>query len=123
MTIKTFDRAAAQAISDELDAALAVIAEKHGIQLRSTSIRFAGDHLTASIEAQPLAESGSGITATAATMAEAYGLDINRVGPGGERLVDYNPRARKMPWVFSRPDGRRFKCEDGRARQLFGKAA
>jgi hypothetical protein len=39
----------------------------------------------------------------------------------GFELVDYMPRRWKMPFIYTMPNGKRYKCDETQAIALFGK--
>jgi len=57
---------------------------------------------------------------TLKAMAKIHRLDLNSSGPEGEKLIGYNTRARKTPWIFITPNGRKYKTTTATAAFMFG---
>lgn len=122
MTITKFDRAACQTLRNALALALAQVEADLGITIQVGNMRF--DANTVKIAAT--AAVAGGLEAKASQMlalyAPIYGIDPEKVGPGGAKLVDFNTKARTAPFIFER-DGKRYKCSPEPAKFYFGKAA
>ena len=53
------------------------------------------------------------------TYAPIDGIDIRRVGPQGEKLVEYHTRKPQYPYIYTTVAGKRFKCSTITARSMF----
>lgn len=52
------------------------------------------------------------------TRAQVLGLSLEKNGYG-EKLVGYNSRAYKMPFIYETKNGKRFKCDERSAKLRF----
>lgn len=120
MTIKNLDRAAMRILSDEINAALAPLAQQHGITLRIGRGTFAGAYAKFTLDVATLGTNGVPATQEAValgSLGDAYGLEGVQVGActiirGVEyRVVGLNAKARKAPVNLERvSDGTTFKA-------------
>jgi hypothetical protein len=114
--INQFDRQTLRALRVDLDAAMATIASKYGIQLNAGNISFTSDTATIKVAAG-IIKNGTVVTAEAKSFDQYKGL----VGLGAFNVGDsiniqgkqytitgYKPRSSKAPVCISR-DGRGFK--------------
>lgn len=53
-------------------------------------------------------------------MAKLEGIDVNKRGPKGEKLIEYHSRKPKYPWIYETVRGARYKCTTAQARAKFG---
>jgi hypothetical protein len=114
MTINAFNKQNLSTLRDEINAALAVVAEKHGIKLGLGSARFMETTCTFKLEAiaNGAGTGDEGATARIDKFAEAlkryaplYFKDLNldatyRIGATDYKIVGYNSRAREYPFLL-----------------------
>jgi hypothetical protein len=121
----TFSRSTVNAFNNECEAALKVIADKHGLELRRENARFARDGSTctvkytfAGLKAAPADADADVIPADFAAKAARYGLPTDcfhriftfRGQPF--QITGFNTRNRKYPVLATRvSDGKRFKLD------------
>lgn len=106
MTIQRFDKPSLQALRPEIQAALAAIAEKHGIKLQLGNISFTADggSFSGKIEGTVEAIADAAAEKMFREAASIFGFDPDKVAttPQGEvRLVGYNPKKRTKCWLIS----------------------
>lgn len=90
----------------EMEAALAAIAEKHGIKLQLGKMTYTpdGGSFTAKVEAKVEAIASAAEEKLFREAAALFGYDPDKVAttPQGEvRLVGYNPKKRSKPWMLT----------------------
>lgn len=116
--IARFDRVSLKTLAEEIDAALAPIAERHGITLKLGSTRFDEGEFRSSIIGASDAKAEADRTRLA-DAAKWNGMDVAKVGPKGERLVDFKARSRTRPWIVSHTDGKRYEYSTALAQRMF----
>jgi hypothetical protein len=102
--ITAFDSSNLKTLRADLDAALAVIAEKHGITLEIGRIGFSAGEFRAQMTGKVEAIAAEQDRSLLVSMASVFGLDIDRVAqtPQGEaRLIGYRSRAKTKRWEIS----------------------
>lgn len=52
--------------------------------------------------------------------AKLDGIDINKVGPKGEKLLEFHARKHRYPYIYVRKSGRKMKASRDQAKRLFG---
>jgi len=115
MTIQSFDKASVTAFQKEVDVALKALAAKHGVILAKHSGRFSPDKFNVSIEfkAQTVSATGQVVSASLTTGCRIYGIDATKAFKDHtgrtHKLVDYNSRAHKTPFITLCADGKRYR--------------
>lgn len=115
MTIQSFDKASVTAFQKEVDVAMKALAAKHGVDLVKNSGRFSPDKFGLSIEfkARTVTASGAVVSASLATGCRIYGIDSTKAFKDHtgrtHKLVDYNSRAKKTPFITKCTDGRQYR--------------
>ena len=103
-TIKTFDRANLKAIAADIDAALAEVAKKYGLEtLKGGAVTFGAGSFTMKVEGKSSVGSEQE-KAMFVSMAKSYGLDPEILSFDGFRLVGFDAKRRAKPWMI-RKDG------------------
>lgn len=119
----TFTKTNLRDIRKDLNEALKIVEQKHGITLSIGNIRFTESTFRCKIEAQAnstavIAES-SGVASSTALAAVMERMGLQHFGAGrfsNYKLVDYKPSRPKYPFVIEGPQGGRYKL--GRAEAL-----
>jgi hypothetical protein len=146
--ISNFDRSVDySAIRREVKAALALVEEKYGIACSRDRITFCGSEARGKLTMKPKMYQGTlkslsdmGIpsntrpnpgpitplnTVTGSSQfqraANVYNLDVTKMGPKGERLVDYKPSRYKYPFTYETVRGTRYKAGVTEIQRMFGK--
>lgn len=118
MKIDQFTRTNLAAIRSELDEAMAVIAKKHGITLQAGSIRFSAGEAKIGVVAR-VTESMIVSDMFALEMEKIYKLRANVV-INGKKLVRYDRKKIKYPFIYQGSDGKNYKCSYELAKVFFG---
>lgn len=128
MTITTFDRANLQALRPEIDAALAAVAQKHGIELRLGNISFdpTGTSFTSKIEGKAGAF-GETKRKEAIEYAKIFcGVDASapcefpNPTVQGAVLVEYRGGRSSRPWVYEK-GGKQYITTDANMKLMWPK--
>lgn len=118
-----------KALRPEIEAALAAVAQKHGIVIRAGNCSFTPESATFKLELATIGTNGNVVTKEATAFkinAGFYGLTPDHLGKkfvsGGSEftLVGYNSRAHKMPFVVKDERGRGFKMSEAAIKRGFG---
>ena len=115
--IAKFDRATLQNIRRELNAVLEKYASANGMEMSLGNIKFSDGDFEAKLNAKIVGAKTMKDKVLESVMA-ARGLQ--EMGTGGRRLVGYNTRSYKYPFVYEQ-GGKRFKCSDESAAMYFKK--
>ena len=115
--ITKFDKATLQAIRRDLNAVLAKYAEANGMEMSVGNIKFSDGDFEAKVNAKIKGAKTMTDKILESVMA-ARGLQ--EMGTGGRKLVGYNSRSYKYPFVYEK-GGKRFKCSDESAVLYFKK--
>lgn len=118
MPIKTFDRQNVKQFDAAVRAALYKVCQEFGLTAPAVSGRWDPARMTMKVTV--VAPDGNNTLIM--SLAGMHGLDPTRIGPRGEKLVDYNGRAHAYPWIYTMGN-KRYKCSDAVAHRLFGKVA
>ena len=116
------DRATASTLHTDLQAMLAEFADKHNIRMIPGNFRYDSTGFSITVKGEELAESTDGVVITkqGIQMARLHGFDHEQESANGYTIYDYNPRARKAPWLISK-GGKIYKVNDGFMRIHFHK--
>lgn len=87
-------------IAADLDRALEQISNKHGVKLVRGTLRYDSMGFSGSLTCKALTEKG--LTEIARSMCARLGYDPEKHNPMGYKIVDYNTRAHKTPWIVER---------------------
>lgn len=117
------NKAQAADLNADLAAAINAVLEKHGLDKGKQSLKWSeSGEITLSVKAAT-AEAKKSNVAMFAKFVDVDPADIDKIfSLGGKRLqlADYNPRARKMPWVALEPStGKRYKLTDDQVKRAF----
>lgn len=115
--MERFDKQSLQRLRAQLNVALADIGERNDIVLTIGNIRFSAGQFRVQLEGRTENDYDKIFD-----IAKVWGLDAKKIGPSGERLVDYNTRGKRYPWIFER-QGKRFKTSHAGAMMMFKKDA
>ena len=119
MPVDTFTRERLAQIRDDMDAAMAHVAQRHGITIKLGTMRFDKGMARGAIEMKNATGEQQEVNFFR-SVAQLEQLDPDRTGPLGERLVGFKKRSPKMPWIYLAKDGTRYKCSYEKARRMFG---
>jgi hypothetical protein len=111
------NRARVQKLRTELDSILAEYGKKNGMTISIGKMVFSEDRVEAKFEAVVEGGQSAGQAALAVIMKE---LHLNTDGVDGRKLVSYNSRSYKYPFVFAYR-GKNWKCSEASAISYFGK--
>ncbi len=107
--VTKFDKPALRALRADIDAALAAVGAKHGINLRAGNARFTGDTATFKLECVLLNSDGVAETRELLDLKAFYPQLVNKSVSIGLRtsgvIVGYKPRAQKYPFLLKTPKG------------------
>ena len=116
-----FDKAVCRQLRNDMDALLAKYAQEHGIKFHVGNMKFTAESVKIIVEAT--VEGGVSQKQTKQQTDLAYFAAANNVSTNemnGRRLVGYNSRAHKMPWIYQDVrSGKLFKCSTSTARIYF----
>lgn len=103
----------------EIEGALYAVAQKHGIKLDLGTIRFSSDNFRTTLTAKTSTVTPQGVTVNTklAEMIARYDLLAEK---NGARLIDYDERKHKYPFIYEK-DGKRWKGPLWQIQTLFGK--
>lgn len=125
MTIQSFDKSSATTFQREIAAAVKAIAEKHGVELSKNTGRYVAEKFDVKLEFKARATTADGavISASLLKVANSYtGIDINKSFKDHtgktHKLVDYNTRAHKTPFITQCTDGKRYRWAAASVRNL-----
>lgn len=116
--INQFDRTNLRALQADIDAALAAMAEKHGIQIKAGGASFGATAATFKVELAVIGDGGVAKTRHATEFelfASSYGLAPTDLGReftykgNGYKITGLSTKSRRFPVEASRTDGRTFK--------------
>lgn len=133
MTMKKLDRAAVRTLTDEINAALAPLAQRHGITLRVGGGSFGEAFAKLRVDVATIADTGEVNTRESSALGALgalYGLEGVQVGTvvtmQGDRFVvtGLNAKARKAPVCLRRErDGKEFKATVAMVKLALGRAS
>jgi hypothetical protein len=132
MTLKEFDRPILREIQSRLDQAAKQIASDFGISLNVGRVSYSGNAFKASLEGGILASAtgtpgAPGLTAQTVSFMRLNNLSAevrNVPGVGRARIVNFNVRAHKTPWIVEREyDRKRYRIGPTSAKHVFALAA
>lgn len=114
----TMTRQKALELRDDLQVMAKVLAEKHGIVVTVGKVGYSSTQASITVNCSPKTESG--VSAELQLWCDMFDLDPLKSGPGGQRLVGYNPKATRMPWLYAW-NGKTYKTTTVHAKTMFGK--
>lgn len=133
MTIQKLDRATVRTLTDEINAALAPLAQRHGITLRVGGGSFGEAYASLRVDVATIGQQGQPNTRESlalGALGALYGLEGVQVGTvlvmQGDRFVvtGLNAKARKAPVCLRRErDGKEFKATVEMAKAALAKVS
>ena len=116
-------------IRADLNAALAAVAKKHGVDFTLGTIRFSAESMAVKLTG---AVRGAGATAPADVKTQALGKmgkfllgdkfdeksKYHSMSLGTVKIVGFNSRAPKFPFIVQTTDGKKFKVTELAAKKL-----
>lgn len=120
--MQKFTPATLRRVREELAEALAAVAKRNGIKLTLGTMRY--DDEGGGFKVALAGESDAKRAVDRRKLEESarwHGLNPDRVGPGGERLVAFTPLRRSRPWLVEHKDGTLHQYPPKLALALFGK--
>lgn len=115
--IAKFDKVTLQKMRKELNDVLAKYAASEGLEISIGNIKFSDNDFEAKLNCKI-----AGAKTFVDTMLESVmKLNmLNEVGIGNRRLVSYNSRNYRYPFIYEQ-NGKRFKCSTEQAKAYFSK--
>ena len=114
------NKAQARALQADLAVAINKVLEAHGLEKQKQNMSFTeSGEVNVTIKAATAEAKQSKV----AIYAELLKLDTKKINSeftfAGKtlKLVDYNSRARKMPWIAQDTEGKRYKLSDDQVRR------
>lgn len=122
--ITSFDKTNLKTLRQDINAALAEVSKKHGINIEFGTIRFSGNQARTKLtmETQGRAADVAVLKSVGLNLASAckmFNINADARGPKGERLVDYVPSRPKYPFTYETIRGTRYKCSQYDASRMF----
>ena len=119
--MQKFTPATLRRVREELDRALAAVAKRNGIKLTLGTMRYdaEGGGFKVALAGESQAKRAVDRRALEES-ARWHGLDPDRVGSLGERLVAFTPLQRLRPWRVEHKDGTLHQYPPKMALRLFG---
>jgi hypothetical protein len=105
-----FDRTNLKALRAEMEVLLSKYGVESNIELSVGNMKFSAAEVEIKVEAKIIGEK----TLTNALLeSRVASLGLKIKNKFGDELVDYNPRAYKMPFIYINwRDGKRYKCSE-----------
>jgi hypothetical protein len=131
MTITTFNRNNVAQLQNEVKAAIALIAERHGIKIEMGRGSFSANAFTLKVEGAVVTSDGTAMTREAEAfrqLASLYGLrpeDLGRSIPfqgGTANIIGLKSRASRMPIVLQDENGKTWKTSAENVQFLLSRA-
>jgi hypothetical protein len=111
--MKEFNRTTLKEIRADMDAALALVAEQHGLEIQIGNMRFSSSEVTIKV----VAKVEGAVNELLVSQAERHNLTLEE--RDGKKLVNFNRKAAKYPWEYTE-SGKTYKCNVSSARAYFG---
>ncbi len=132
--LNTFDKTNLREIRNDINAALAEVAKKHGIELNLGTITFSAFEARCKLSMAQTTKVTSATTNPTFNTATAsaplpvalqractvHNLVATKRGPKGEKLVDYVASRYKYPFTYETVRGTRYKASIADAVRMFG---
>ena len=102
MAIKQFDKKNLEVLRNDMNAALAAVAEKHGVTLHAGNATFMGETVTFKLEAVVLDKDGNVQTKESVALKQHYPEYVGKkvkFSKGNGIVIGVNTRARKNPFL------------------------
>ncbi len=115
--ISKFDKVTLQAIRRDLNAVLAKYAQANGMEMSVGNIKFSEGDFEAKVNAKIV---GAKTMTDKILESVIASRGLQEVGLAGRKLVGYNSRSYKYPFVYEQ-NGKRFKCSTESAMMYFKK--
>ena len=115
--IAKFDKVTLQKMRKELNDVLAKYAASEGLEISIGNIKFSDNDFEAKLNCK-IAGKKTLVDAMLESVMKSYSLSEN--GIGGRRLVSYNSRNYRYPFIYEQ-GGKRFKCSIEQAEAYFKK--
>lgn len=116
--MQTFTRSTVR----ELEKEMLEVLNRHGftnVSFAGKGARFDSAECTFKIAAQV-----AGVQTRAQSQLERMaildGIDVDKKGPKGEKLIEYHSRKPKYPYIYETVRGARYKCTPEQAKRMFG---
>jgi hypothetical protein len=118
-----------QLLRDDVNAALAAVASKHGLAIRAGNATYNENAVTFKLVCSTVSDGGRPMTPQATAYAQLAGVmnwaplfSTIKVGIDEYTVVGYNARARKQPVIVER-NGKQFKVAESLVARANGGAA
>ena len=115
--IAKFDKVTLQKMRNELNAVLAKYAQSEGLEISIGNIKFSETDFEAKLNCK-IAGAKTFVDTMLESAMRTYNLNQN--GVGNRRLVSYNSRNYRYPFIYEQ-NGKRFKCSAEQAEAYFKK--
>lgn len=112
----SFDRQNLKALRSEMQAVLEKYGVKSGLEINVGNMSFDDAEVSIKVKAKV---KGAVTLEDKVLLMEVKNLGLKMSNSRGDKLVKYNTRARKMPFVYSDASGKMYKCCMATARQRF----
>lgn len=113
-----FDRSNLKALRDEMNALLSKYGVDANLDISVGNMKFSETEVEIKVTAKV---KGAKTFTNVLLETRAAALGLSLVNKMGDQLVDYNPKAYKMPFIYvNAADGKRYKCDERLARMRFG---
>jgi transcriptional/translational regulatory protein YebC/TACO1 len=96
------DKKTAVKLATEAQLAIQAVCEKYGLEMDLKSANFNATTISLKLEIVERAARQADDERRARALAQQAGINFDGIGPNGETLISYDPRAKKYPWVFQR---------------------
>ena len=117
MKVTKFDKATLRAIRSEMEAVLEKYGAKSNLAFEVGNMRFSDAEVDIKVKA--VVKGAKTRTDEALEMAAKMAGITNFTNSRGEKLVKYNSRSYKYPFVYEATDGRMYKCDERTAKIKF----
>ena len=112
-----FDKATLNALRNELQEVMDKYASKTNLNVSVGKMRFSDNEVDISVNVKI---AGAKTLTDILLDHEAASLGITKFeNSRGDKLIKFNPRSYKFPFVYSRADGKMYKCDGAQAKCLF----
>jgi len=117
MNMQNFTRSNVASMQDEMIEVLNKYGFKN-VQFKTDSARFSSSECTFKLTGK-IAGTKTRAESELARHAAIDGVDPDKTGPKGEKLIEYHSRKRKYPYIYASISGKWYKCGPDRARNMF----
>ena len=117
--IEKFNKATLTTLRNEMNALLSKYGVENGFNIETGKIKFSEHDCTIEVK---VAIEGKQTFNDVILESTVKALGIKLVNSNGDRLVEYNSRSYKMPFIYvNAKDGKRYKCDEQTAKYRFSK--